>query len=123
MLDSARLFHILKFALPLTVFFCSLLYLTGPKSSSQFLRQFKDERKLFVADFLEHEIDGRFDGAPIQRLCKERKWTPGLIMSCDPHPGGVGEVKNAHLHCIRVAMELGGRILPYAPGLYPGPHS
>ena len=109
MLDSARLSHLAKFALPLFVFFCALIYLTGGQSSySQFIRQFKDEKKLFVADFLEHEIDGRFDGAPIQRLCSTRKWTPGLIMSCEPHPGGVGEVKNAHLHCIRIAMELGG---------------
>jgi len=113
MLDAARVLRVAKLALPLAVFLGTLLYLTGSgPSSAQFLRRFRDERRLFVADFLEHEVDGQFDGTAVRRLCATRKWTPGLFLSCEPHPGGVGEVKNAHLHCIRFAMEMGGRCPP-----------
>jgi hypothetical protein len=110
MIDSARLFTFLKFIVPAAVFILSLAYLSGgPKTTyNTFLRQFRTEKKAFVVDFLENEIDGHFDGAPIRHVCDSRKWTPGFILSCGPQHGGVGEVKNAHLHCVRIAMELGG---------------
>ncbi len=111
MLDSAKLAHLLKFAVPITLFLWAVVYLFPSKSSySEFLRQFKDEKNLFVTDFLEHEIDGQFNGEPIARLCRSKKWTPGLVLTCDATPGGVGEVKNAHLNCIRIAMEMGGKL-------------
>jgi len=110
MLDSPRLFQLLKFLVPGIIFVWALAYLTVPDSTyNEVLRQFRDEKQLFVADFLEHEVDGSFNGGPITELCETRKWTPGLVMSCEPPFGGVGQVKNAHLHCIRVAMELGGK--------------
>lgn len=109
MVDSSRLFHLLKFVLPLVIVIWSLDYLARSHSTyTEVLRKFRDEKKLFIADFLDHEIDGRFDGSAITALCTSKKWTKGLMLSCEPPPGGIGEVKNAHLHCIRFAMELGG---------------
>ncbi len=110
MSDSPRLFPLLRFAAPLLILLWSLAYLTTSKSTySGFLRRFRGEKTLFLADFLEHEIDGSINGAPITDLCSSRKWTPGLVLSCEPPTGGMGPVKNAHLHCIRIAMELGGK--------------
>jgi len=110
--ESARLFHLLKFAAPAVILLWSLGYLAVSRPGyREFLRQFKDERKLFAADFLEHEIDGRFNGRPIAELCESKIWTPGLVLSCEPPGGGVGEVKNAHLHCIRIAIEMGAELV------------
>lgn len=111
-LDSSKLFHILKFLAPVTLFIWTLAYYTTSRDTyTEILRNFKDEKKLFVADFLENEIDGRLDGTKIAELCASRPWAPedkAVILTCDNPPGGIGEVKNAHLHCIRFAIEIGG---------------
>jgi len=113
MLDSARLFQILKFVLPTVVFVWALAYLTTDRDTyTEIIRSFRNEKKLFVADYLSHEIDGDFDGTKIAELCAIKQWAPpdrALVLTCDPPPGGIGEVKNAHLHCIRFAIELGGK--------------
>ena len=109
MLASTQLFTILKFALPIIIIFWTLAYFTtSPATYTEYLRKFKDEKELFVSDFLEHEIDGRFDGSSIADLCRRKTWTPDLFLSCDSPAGGVGNVKNAHLNCIRIAIEMGG---------------
>lgn len=101
-----------KLGLPLLVFIWVFSYLTTPRSAYKtFLRQFKSERKLYEADFLQHEVGKPFDGAPIEKLCASRTWTPGLILSCDPPPGGIGEVKNAILTCIRFGIEMGAELV------------
>jgi hypothetical protein len=109
MLASSQLFGLLKFALPAIVVVWTLAYLyTTPSTYREFTRKFKDEKDLFISDFLEHEVDGKFDGSSIAELCSRKTWTPGLFMSCDSPPGGLGIVKNAHLNCIRLAIEMGG---------------
>lgn len=111
MLASSQLFSVLKFAVPLIIFFGTVAYLTtSPAAYNEYLRAFRDEKELFVADFLEHEIDGQFDGSSIADLCSRTTWTPGLFLSCDSPAGGVANVKNAHLNCIRFAIEMGGMI-------------
>ena len=109
MLASTQLFSALKAALPAIAIIWTLAYFTtSPSTYSGFTRKFKNEKDLFVSDFLEHEIDGRFDGSSIAELCKRKTWTPGLFLSCDSPAGGVSNVKNAHLNCIRFAIEMGG---------------
>lgn len=81
----------------------------------QILRQFKGERGLFVQDILENEVGGSFDPWPIQKLCDEKTWTPGLVISCEPSMGGIGHVRNAQLNCIRLAIEVGGEVI--LPGI------
>lgn len=111
MLASSQLFNLLKFAVPLIVITWTLAYFTtSPSTYREYLRKFKDEKQLFISDFLEHEIDGQFDGSSITELCKRKTWTPGLFLSCDSPAGGVSIVKNAHLNCIRFAIEMGGML-------------
>lgn len=99
----------LRIGIPTVILVWCTAYLTGKSTYTEFLRSFRDERELFVADFLEHEVDGAFDGTGIASLCRNKTWTKDLVLTCTPVPGGLGEVKNGHLHCIRIAMELGGQ--------------
>jgi hypothetical protein len=111
MISSTRLFSILKALVALAVFCWTLSYL-GIVSSSDYrkvLRQFRGEKARFVEDFLKHDIGGPIHGEPISELCANRTWTKGLLFQCEPAPGGIGEVRNAHLNCIRFAMEAGGK--------------
>lgn len=115
MLDSSRMFRALKYLTLVLLFLVAIPILNRPSTREKYteiLRSFKDEKRLFIADFLENEVDGRFDGTELAKLCKSKKWRPAdkaIVLSCQPMPGGIGEVKNGHLHCIRFAIEIGGR--------------
>lgn len=114
LLDAPRLVRIVKYLAPALLLFYFLSDLEENQVRDRYaevLRSFKDEKKLFVSDLLENEVDGRFDGAELARLCAGKEWHPedkGLILTCEPMPGGIGEVKNGLLHCIRFAIEIGG---------------
>lgn len=111
MLASTQLFNVFRIAVPLILFFGTVVYFTtSPATYNQYLRKFKDQKELFINDFLEHEIDGQVDGSSIADLCRRTTWTPGLFLSCESPAGGVGNVKNAHLNCIRFAIEMGGTV-------------
>ncbi|KAL8295167.1 hypothetical protein RB597_008474 [Gaeumannomyces tritici] len=117
MLAQANLISAAKFAVPLVIFVWTFVYMTSssPRATySQVMRKFKDQRSLFVSDFLENEIDGPFDGKPIEAMCSSKTWNRDWILQCDAVPEGVGTVRNGHLQCIRLAIELGasGLILP-----------
>jgi hypothetical protein len=115
MYEPTRVFPLVKYGLPLMIFvWCFASLVNTPPAYREILRKFKDEKRLFVSDFLEYEIDGRFDGSGIAELCASKTWNPNLILSCDPPPGGLGLVKNAHLNCIRFAIEMGGSCQPSA---------
>lgn len=118
MLASSQVFHILKFAAPLLIICWTTYYFsTSTTAYTQVLRKFKDEKELFISDFLEHEVDGVFDGSGITAVCTNRTWTPGLFLSCESPPGGLAVVKNAHLNCIRFAIEMGAELI--LPGIVP----
>ncbi|KAL8355801.1 hypothetical protein RB601_001213 [Gaeumannomyces tritici] len=121
MLAQANLISAAKFAVPLVIFVWTFVYMTSssPRATySQVMRKFKDQRTLFVSDFLENEIDGPFDGKPIEAMCASKTWNRDWILQCDAVPEGVGTVRNGHLQCIRLAIELGGtsRFLPLLDG-------
>ena len=63
---------------------------------------------VFINDFLNHDVSGPFIGDGLSDLCSAKKWTPGLLLTCDAVPGGMADVKNGILTCIRVAIEIGG---------------
>ncbi|GKT55286.1 alternative oxidase [Colletotrichum tofieldiae] len=112
MIGSTSMSQLVKFVGGLVLVFGSLWYLGVSRQHVHAVtRAFRNQRELFIKDFLEHEIDGRFDGTAIQSLCAAKKWTPGLLMSCDEAAGGIGEVRNAHLHCIRFAIEAGAALV------------
>ncbi|EXF76603.1 hypothetical protein CFIO01_10755 [Colletotrichum fioriniae PJ7] len=112
MLGSTSLSQLMKLVGPMLLILWSVWYLGISRQHVQTItRKFRNQRELFIKDFLEHEVDGRFDGAAIQGLCGSKKWTKGLLMGCDAAPGGIGEVRNAHLHCIRFAIEAGAELI------------
>ncbi|KAK0731620.1 hypothetical protein B0H67DRAFT_597472 [Lasiosphaeris hirsuta] len=112
MFGSPRVFQIVKIAAPFLLAVWFLGYVISYKSAyNGVVRQFKDERDLFLSDFLEHEVDGSLDGRGIAELCAGKRWSPGLMLSCEPPSGGIGQVKNAHLNCIRFAIEMGAELV------------
>lgn len=113
MLASSRLFTWLKLAIPAVfIFWFAYYFATSSEAYSEVFRKFRSEKKLFISDFLDYEIDGEFNGSGISELCGSKQWTKDLILSCESPPGGVGNVKNAHLNCIRFAIEMGGTPSP-----------
>lgn len=52
--------------------------------------------------------DGPFVSWPLARVCAETTtWTPGLVFVCDNNSGGIGNIRNFILTCIRYAIEAG----------------
>ncbi len=51
---------------------------------------------------------------PLARVCRETKWTPGVVFACDNNSGGVGNIRNFILTCIRYSIEAGatGLVMP-----------
>lgn len=67
-----------------------------------------DDKATFVRAFLEHEIDGAFDPAPIREVCASKTWNDKLTIVCGAPQGGIGNVRNVFLTCLRYAIEAGG---------------
>lgn len=123
-------FQILRILLPLCLVVATACYLfsqtqipifssvpgSGSSLSSQFNHLYdvavSGEKGSFVKKALQTEIDGPFDGEWISRLCNSREWVPGLIAKCDAPQGGIGNVRNVFLNCIRYAIEAGGMSSP-----------
>lgn len=111
MLASPRLVYLLKFAGPALIVVWLVAYMVSDQPAyNSVVRQFKGERDIFITDFLDHDVGGQLDGSSISELCASKTWTPGLMLSCDPQSGGFGQVKDAHLNCIRFAIEAGGKM-------------
>lgn len=68
-----------------------------------------DRKQQFIQQASTWEIDGPFNPAPLSDLCKSKKWQPGLIFKCDDAFGGVGNIRNIMLTCLRYAIEAGGQ--------------
>lgn len=61
-----------------------------------------------------YDFDGEYIGWPLERVCKESTVTPHLVYDCDNNSGGIGNIRNFILTCIRYAIEAGasGIIVP-----------
>lgn len=53
------------------------------------------------------EIEGPHEIWPLQRVCNETVFTPGLIFICDNNSGGIGNMRNFILTCIRYGIAAG----------------
>ncbi|KAK9418482.1 hypothetical protein SUNI508_07970 [Seiridium unicorne] len=107
MISSTRVSGLLKILVALAIFCWSLSYLGLSTSDyKRVLRKFKGEKARFVEDFLNNEIGGDFEGEAIATLCANRTWTKGLLFQCEPPPGGIGEVRNAHLNSELIVPEI-----------------
>ncbi|CAN8096332.1 unnamed protein product [Discula destructiva] len=52
--------------------------------------------------------DAPFISWPLARLCTETTtWTPGLVFLCDNNSGGIGNIRNFILTCLRYAIAAG----------------
>jgi hypothetical protein len=62
----------------------------------------------------DYDFDGEYIGWPLERLCKETTWAPGLTFVCDNNSGGIGNIRNFILTCVRYAIDAGASqiILP-----------
>lgn len=62
----------------------------------------------------DYDFNGPYVGWPLERVCNESKPIPGLVYICDNNSGGIGNIRNFILTCIRYGIEAGatGIILP-----------
>ncbi|CAG8961334.1 hypothetical protein HYFRA_00013795 [Hymenoscyphus fraxineus] len=62
----------------------------------------------------DYNFNAEFVGWPLERLCKETVWVEGLVFVCDNNSGGIGNIRNFILTCIRYAIDSGatGMIMP-----------
>lgn len=66
-------------------------------------------------DFVELATDALFydvhDFGAIQSMCLKKNWTAGLVFTCDNSFGGLGNIRNSILNCVRYAIEAGGELV------------
>ncbi|KAG9247473.1 hypothetical protein BJ878DRAFT_414771 [Calycina marina] len=55
----------------------------------------------------DYNFDGEYIGWPLQRVCNETQWQPGLTFICDNNSGGIGNIRNFILTCIRYGIDAG----------------
>ncbi|RFU28951.1 hypothetical protein B7463_g7396, partial [Scytalidium lignicola] len=68
----------------------------------------------FITAILRQPVEGLVDPEPIYRKCNETKFQEGLVWHCPVMIGGIGNVANMWLNCMRYAIEAGATtvILP-----------
>ena len=69
------------------------------------------KKAAWVEAALKTEIDGPYDNSTLVTLCNSKEWIDGLIFKCDIPAGGVVNVRNVILNCVRYAIEAGGTSL------------
>jgi hypothetical protein len=68
------------------------------------------QKQAFIQTATETAIDGPFDNSAIKSLCASKNWTEGLIATCGTPQGGVSNVRNVFLNCVRYAIEAGCKL-------------
>ncbi|CAK7271874.1 hypothetical protein SEPCBS119000_004830 [Sporothrix epigloea] len=68
----------------------------------------------YIDAVLRNPVEGTLDLAPIRAKCDSVVFQPGLIWHCELVNGGIGNVGNMWLNCVRYAIEAGASyiILP-----------
>lgn len=62
--------------------------------------------------FIEAELKSdNYDFSGLTDLCNRVQWTHDVVFTCDNNAGGVGNVRNHMLNCIRYAIEAGGSLV------------
>ncbi|EFX05648.1 hypothetical protein CMQ_3717 [Grosmannia clavigera kw1407] len=119
MIEKTRFWHIARYAVPAVVIFWILIRVAFHEKSrfAELFGQHRNEKTIFVDDFLLLEVDGEFDGSAIETLCNNKTWTPGIVLTCEAVPGGLADVKNGILSCIRTAIEMGSSAGVVLPGI------
>lgn len=67
-----------------------------------------NHKEQFIQAILDNEIDGDFDPKAMREVCARTKWNEQLIFVCGAPQGGLGNIRNVFLTCVRYAIEAGG---------------
>lgn len=67
-----------------------------------------------LLELKDYDFNGDYIGWPLKRVCDDTKWVQGFIFVCDNNSGGIGNIRNFILTCIRYGIEAGatGVIMP-----------
>lgn len=92
----------------------STWYLSQSRQDDEVIRPFshlqQSPKESFIETALRTTVGDKFDNTAIKALCANTTWTDGLIFQCDPPKGGIGNVENFVLSCVRFAIEAGGMV-------------
>ena len=66
---------------------------------------------MFIQTAANTSIDGPHSLYPIAAVCATTAWIPGLIFTCNHSNGGIGNVRNMILTCIRYAIDAGASLV------------
>ena len=68
----------------------------------------------YIAAVLRSPVEGLLDAEPVEHMCAASRLQDGLVWHCDTVVGGIGNVGNMWLNCMRYAIEAGATavILP-----------
>ncbi|CAK7237294.1 hypothetical protein SCUCBS95973_009913, partial [Sporothrix curviconia] len=61
----------------------------------------------YIEAVMKNPVEGTLDLAPIRAKCDSVVFQPGLVWHCELVNGGIGNVGNMWLNCVRYAMEAG----------------
>jgi len=113
----SRSFRIFKYIFPFVIILSTATYLVlsyaqwHPNSTASDSIELADSawtKETFIQSVIDTDIDGPFNNTALSSLCSSKNWTPGLIVKCEAPAGGIGNVRNVLLNCIRYAIEAGG---------------
>lgn len=57
------------------------------------------------------ELEGPFDGSALAAVCEKTKWQEGLYFDCSNNSGGIGNMRNFILTCVRYAIDAGASLI------------
>jgi hypothetical protein len=112
---SPRLLHIFKLSFFLLFFLLPTLYILSGRSNltqhdyKQLVHVAVSGKKAtFVQAALENDVDGPYSNSSLVALCGRGQWVEGQIFRCESPQGGIANVRNVVLSCVRFAIEAGG---------------
>lgn len=109
MVFSPRFNHLFKLSLILLAFLSAGFYLFSDHDYHHVYHVAKSGKKaLFVAKAVDVEVDGPFDNSTLVEMCASTQWREGLMFYCQPPEGGIANVRNLLLQCIRYSIDAGG---------------
>lgn len=109
MVLSQQSFQIFKLGLIFLVTIGFGFYLFSDHDYHETLRVVVSGKKgIFVQKAIRTDIDGPFDDSTLVDVCDNTEWREGLIFQCEAPYGGVANIRNMLLNCIRYAIEAGG---------------
>ncbi|CZT11818.1 uncharacterized protein RAG0_15863 [Rhynchosporium agropyri] len=83
---------------------------TGETTSTSDQQEDPDVAKkkaVFIQQASGWQIDGPYNNTALTKLCAKQKWVTGLQFKCAAAYGGIGNIRNIVLTCVRFAIEAG----------------